>query len=112
NLKALLAAGRAAGAAMAESNVLFLRSGTRETFFAFLRAEFPRLVPEYERLYARGAYAPASYVAEIEARVRRLGAAAGFPTRRRRSGRRRSRRPGRRAARRAPTRGPARRRPR
>ena len=83
NLKALLAAGRAAGAAMAESNVLFLRSGTRETFFAFLRAEFPRLVPEYERLYARGAYAPASYVAEIEARVRRLGAAAGFPTRRR-----------------------------
>ena len=83
NLAALVRAGRAAGAAMAESNVLFLRSGTRETFFAFLRAEFPALVTEYERLYARGAYAPASYVAEIEARVKRLGAAAGFPTRRR-----------------------------
>ena len=83
NLRALLGAAREAGAAMAESNVLFLRSGTRETFFEFLRREFPRLVSEYERLYARGAYAPASYVAEIEARVRRLGAAAGFPTRRR-----------------------------
>jgi len=83
NLRALLCAAREAGAAMAESNVLFLRSGTRETFFEFLRREFPRLVSEYERLYARGAYAPASYVAEIEARVRRLGAAAGFPTRRR-----------------------------
>lgn len=83
NLSALLVAARSAGAAMTESNVLFLRSGTRETFFAFLRAEFPALVPEYRRLYASGAYAPASYVGAIEARVKRLGAAAGFPTRRR-----------------------------
>jgi DNA repair photolyase len=83
NLGALLRAGRAAGAVRAESNVLFLRGGTRETFFAFLREEFPRLVPEYARLYARGAYAPADYVARVDARVKRLGAAAGFPVRRR-----------------------------
>lgn len=83
NLRALLRAAREAGAVVAESNVLFLRSGTRETFFAFLAAEFPALVPEYERLYAAGAYAPRSYVDQIEARVRRLGAEAGFPPRRR-----------------------------
>lgn len=83
NLRALLGAARAAGASAAESNVLFLRSGTRETFFAFLAAEFPALVAEYERLYAAGAYAPRTYVAEIEARVARLASAAGFAARRR-----------------------------
>lgn len=81
NLRALLGAARAAGASAAESNVLFLRPGTRETFFAFLAVEFRQLVPEYERLYAGSAYAPRSYVEMIEARVKRLGAAAGFPTR-------------------------------
>src|SRR5574341_265139 len=81
NLRALLAAARAAGAAGAESNVLFLRPGTRETFFGFLAAEFPELAPAYRRLYASGAYAAQAYVGKIEARVRRLGAQAGFPTR-------------------------------
>ena len=83
NLRALLGAARAAGASAAESNVLFLRPGTRETFFAFLTAEFPALVAEYERLYAGSAYAPRRYVAEIEARVARLASAAGFAARRR-----------------------------
>ena len=83
NLRALLLAGRAAGASMAESNVLFLRPGTRETFFAFLAAEFPTLVPEYERLYAGSAYAARERVAEIESRVRRLAAEVGFAARRR-----------------------------
>jgi DNA repair photolyase len=83
NLRALLRAAREAGAVRAESNVLFLRSGTRETFFEFLAAEFPALVRAYERLYAAGAYAPRSYVDQIDARVRRLGAEAGFPVRRR-----------------------------
>ena len=83
NIRDLLAAARAAGASAAESNVLFLRPGTRETFFAFLATEFPALVAEYERLYAGSAYAPRKYVAEIEARVARLASAAGFATRRR-----------------------------
>ncbi|MBI2160657.1 MAG: radical SAM protein [Candidatus Rokubacteria bacterium] len=82
NLRALLGAARAAGASTAESNVLFLRAGTRETFFAFLAAEFPQLVPEYERLYAGSAYAARRCVAEIEARVSRLSNEAGFPARR------------------------------
>src|SRR5438034_880485 len=83
NLRALLVRAREAGAEIAESNVLFLRRGTRETFFEFLRAEFPELVPEYERLYADSAYARRDYVAAIEALVRRLSAEVGFAARRR-----------------------------
>ena len=83
NLKTLLAAARDAGASGAESNVLFLRSGTRETFMRFLAIEFPRLVPEYERLYRGSAYARPDYVREVEQRVRRLAAEAGLSSRRR-----------------------------
>ena len=83
NLSALLVAARDAGAGEAESNVLFLRSGTRETFMRFLAIEFPRLVPEYERLYQGSAYARPDYVREVEQRVRRLAAEAGLSARRR-----------------------------
>ncbi len=83
SLRALLRAGRQAGAALAESNVLFLRRGTREFFFAFLAAEFPALVGEYRRLYGAGAYAARACVEALEARVARLGAEVGFPVRRR-----------------------------
>ena len=83
NLRALLVAAREAGAVGAESNVLFLRPGTRETFFEFLRIDFPRLVPEYSRLYATSAYAPPDYVCGVEKRVRRISADVGFTARRR-----------------------------
>jgi len=83
NLKTLLAAARDAGASGAESNVLFLRSGTRETFMRFLAIEFPRLIPEYERLYRGSAYARPDYVREVEQRVRRLAVEAGLSARRR-----------------------------
>ncbi|HYS18437.1 MAG TPA: radical SAM protein [Candidatus Binatia bacterium] len=83
NLRTLLAAARDAGAGEAESNVLFLRPGTRETFMRFLAIEFPRLVPEYERLYRGSAYARPDYVREVEQRVRRLAAEAGLSARRR-----------------------------
>ena len=83
NLKTLLAAARDAGASGAESNVLFLRSGTRETFMRFLAIEFPRLVPEYERLYRGSPYARPDYVRQVEQRVRRLAAEAGLSARRR-----------------------------
>jgi len=83
NLRALLVAARDAGAVGAESNVLFLRSGTRETFLQFLSIDFPRLVPEYERLYRGSAYARPDYVRDVEERVRRLAAEVGLATRRR-----------------------------
>ena len=83
NLRALLVAARRAGAIGAESNVLFLRPGTREIFLEFLAIDFPRLVPEYERLYRGSAYAPPDYVREIEERVRRLADEVGLSSRRR-----------------------------
>jgi len=83
NLRALLRAARDAGAIGAESNVLFLRPGTREIFLEFLAIDFPRLVPEYERLYRASAYAPADYVRAVEERVRRLAGEAGLSSRRR-----------------------------
>jgi DNA repair photolyase len=83
NLRALLLAARDAGAVGAESNVLFLRPGTREIFLEFLAIEFPRLVPEYERLYRGAAYAPPVYVHEIEGLVRRLADEIGLSSRRR-----------------------------
>jgi DNA repair photolyase len=83
NLRALMAAARESGAREAESNVLFLRSGTRETFMRFLAIEFPRLVAEYERLYRGSAYARPDYVREVEQRVRRLAGEAGLSARRR-----------------------------
>jgi DNA repair photolyase len=83
NLRALFVRARDAGAVGAESNVLFLRPGSREVFFEFLAVEFPRLVPEYQRLYAGSAYAVADYVREVEARARRLADEIGFSARRR-----------------------------
>ncbi|MGH7388409.1 MAG: radical SAM protein [Candidatus Rokuibacteriota bacterium] len=83
SLRALFAAARDAGAAGAESNVLFLQPGARETFFAFLEAERPDLLAPYRRLYDGSAYARADYVAEIEARVRRIAAEVGIAQRRR-----------------------------
>src|SRR3989441_436539 len=79
----VLVAARDAGAVGAESNVLFLRPGTRESFLQFLAIDFPRLVPEYERLYRGSAYARSDYVREVEQRVRHLAAEVGLAVRRR-----------------------------
>lgn len=78
NLESLVSEARRAGAQAIEWNPLWLRSGTRETFFAFLRAEFPVLVAAYARLY-RTAYAPRAWARELDARMRRLVGAAGLP---------------------------------
>jgi len=83
NLRSLLVAARDAGAVGAESNVLFLRPGTRESFLQFLAIDFPRLVPEYERLYRGSAYARSDYVRQVEGRVRHLAAEVGLAARRR-----------------------------
>jgi len=66
-----------AGAIHVAPIVLHLRTGAREWFMAWLAQHHPALVPRYERLYARGAYAPKGYQEAIGARVqslaRRLG---------------------------------------
>jgi DNA repair photolyase len=52
--------------------VLHLRPGTREWFFAWLRARHPGLVGPYLELYGRGAYAPKAYQNRIAGQVREL----------------------------------------
>jgi DNA repair photolyase len=52
--------------------VLHLRPGAREWFMAWLGREHPDLVPRYEELYQRGAYAPKVYQREIGDKVRVL----------------------------------------
>jgi DNA repair photolyase len=62
----------AAGARHVGPIVLHLRPGTREWFFAWLRAQHPELVGRYLELYGHGAYAPKSYQNRIAGQVREL----------------------------------------
>jgi DNA repair photolyase len=52
--------------------VLHLRTGAREWYLKWLSENHPDLVPRYEKLYARGAYAPKAYQDEITGRVEEL----------------------------------------
>jgi DNA repair photolyase len=78
----------AAGATQVTPIVLHLRPGTREWFFAWLRAHHPELVGRYLDLYGRSAYAPKAYQARISGQVRELAGKHGV-------GQPRSREPGR-----------------
>jgi DNA repair photolyase len=62
----------AAGAIHVTPIVLHLRPGTREWFFAWLRAQHPELVERYLDLYGHGAYAPKAYQNRIAGQVREL----------------------------------------
>ena len=62
----------AAGAPHVMPIVLHLRPGTREWFFAWLRAQHPELVERYLDLYGHGAYAPKAYQNRIAGQVREL----------------------------------------
>jgi len=62
----------AAGATHVTPIVLHLRPGTREWFFAWLRAQHPELVDRYLDLYRGGAYAPKAYQNRIAGQVREL----------------------------------------
>ncbi|HEV2769831.1 MAG TPA: radical SAM protein [Solirubrobacteraceae bacterium] len=71
---ALLTAADEAGAVGIGGIALHLRGETRGVFFAWLRAARPDLVERYERLYARGAYAPPAERERLGALVRGRGA--------------------------------------
>jgi DNA repair photolyase len=66
--------GRAAQAGVRRmwASILFLRSPTKEKYFAFLAAEFPRYLEAYERAYARRSHLGGGYRARLEALLRRL----------------------------------------
>jgi DNA repair photolyase len=61
-----------AGAAHVTPIVLHLRPGAREWFLQWLGENFPDLVPAYQDLYRRGAYAPKSYQGRIGEQVAEL----------------------------------------
>lgn len=65
-------AARAAGATGVWANLLYLKPGTKEHFLAALERDWPELVPDYERLYARRAYLPADETNPVRDRVRAL----------------------------------------
>ena len=71
-LDAVLTRVAAAGASGVSVLALHLRPGTREWFLGWLAREYPALVPRYERLYRRGAYADPEYRKALAARVRPL----------------------------------------
>jgi len=74
---------RAAGATGIWANLLYLRTGTREHFLAALERDWPELLPEYERLYRRGAYLPRRERDPVRERVRLLARSHGIRDRRR-----------------------------
>jgi DNA repair photolyase len=68
----------AAGAKSIGGIALHLRGEVRQVFMDWLRAQRPDLVPRYERLYRRGAYAPREERARLSKMVRRRGMQSGF----------------------------------
>jgi DNA repair photolyase len=77
----LLELAAAAGATSIGGVALHLRGEVRGVFMDWLRAQRPDLVPRYEELYRRGAYAPQKERERLSRMVRWKGAPAGFPDR-------------------------------
>src|SRR3954452_4291033 len=82
SLERVVVAAREAGACGIWANLLYLRPGTREHFLECLARDWPELLPEYERLYARGAYLPRAEGDPVRAEVRRLAQQVGIGDRR------------------------------
>jgi DNA repair photolyase len=82
-LAEVVRAARAAGACGVWANTLYLRAGTREHFLECLERDWPELLPEYERLYGRGAYLPAAETAPTRQAVQALVREHGVRDRRR-----------------------------
>jgi DNA repair photolyase len=74
----LLGLATEAGATTVGGIALHLRGEVRQVFMGWLRAQRPDLVPRYERLYRRGAYAPREERARLAKLVRRPGLPSGF----------------------------------
>ncbi len=82
SLERVIAAAREAGACGIWANLLYLRPGTREHFLACLERDWPELLPDYERLYAGGAYLPQADTRPAKEEVRRLAKLHGVRDRR------------------------------
>jgi DNA repair photolyase len=80
-LEAVAAAARDSGADWFNSGVLFLMPSSARTFLPFLNEKFPRFMKQYERWFARDAYAPEEYRRKIAERVARIRAQYGLAAR-------------------------------
>lgn len=78
DLHDLLAQAAAAGVRHSFSNVLFLRSPTREKYLRWLEGEFPRYLEAYRRAYGDRVYLRGRYRERLEATLRRLRRKHGF----------------------------------
>jgi DNA repair photolyase len=67
-----------AGATSVGGIALHLRGEVKDVFMEWLRAQRPDLVPRYQELYRRGAYAPREERERLSRMVRRRGANPGF----------------------------------
>jgi DNA repair photolyase len=74
----LLELAAAAGASSIGGVALHLRGEVRQVFMDWLRTQRPDLIPRYEELYSRGAYAPREERARLSRMVRWRGKPAGF----------------------------------
>jgi DNA repair photolyase len=81
-LEEVVRAAREAGAAGVWANLLHLRSGTREHFFAHLSRDWPQLLDRYRDLYRRDAYLDDDTKAPTLSRVAELREAYGVADRR------------------------------
>jgi DNA repair photolyase len=82
SIERVVVAAREAGACGIWANLLYLRPGTREHFLACLQRDWPELLPDYERLYARGAYVSHAEAQPAKEDVRRLAKVHGVRDRR------------------------------
>src|SRR5512146_2072708 len=82
SLERVVLAAREAGACGIWANLLYLRPGTREHFLDCLARDWPELLSDYERLYARGAYLPQAESRPAKEEVRRLAKVHGVRDRR------------------------------
>jgi DNA repair photolyase len=74
----LLELANEAGATSIGGIALHLRGEVREVFMDWLRSQRPDLLPRYQELYRRGAYAPREERERLSRLVRRRGSDAGF----------------------------------
>jgi DNA repair photolyase len=82
SIERVVVAAREAGACGIWANLLYLRAGTREHFLSCLARDWPELLPDYERLYAKGAYLPQAEARPAKEEARRLAKLHGVRDRR------------------------------
>jgi len=78
SLDAVAGAAAEAGATFLASGLLFLKPCARQVFLPFLERHFPRLAPEYERLYRTGAFLGGEYAKRVRERLQRVRARHGL----------------------------------